>query len=426
MIEVNPAALTDAGRLANKGINGSPLFGVPILIKDNIETADQPTTIGALAFEGSSTGREASVVTRLRNAGAIILGKANLSELANFKTNLSVSGWSDVGGQCRNPHDTSCNPSGSSSGSAVGVAAGLCLAAVGTETSGSVVCPAAINGVVGFKPTVGRVPAEHIAPISHSQDTAGPLTRCGADAALMDRVMSGEIDHALAPATIRLGVFPEPRASEAADNLLRDTLAQLGRVATVAEIDPPEFDEAFNYHHFTRLLYEFKAGLNAYLSGRPGEGPKTLEALIAFNETNPGKLAHLGQDLLEQAQATTDLTDPIYTESNAWLAKHVPAAINTALDAYDLDALMTATNCPAWPIDHKHGDSGQRIWMYAAPAAVAGFPHLTLPMGRVNGVPAGVSLIGRRGADQSLLALGIAIEAALGKGTLANPFNQRS
>lgn len=422
VIEVNPDALSYAASLGDSGDRQLPLFGVPILIKDNIETRDQPTTAGALAMAGSHTGRDAPLVTALRDAGAVILGKANLSEWANFKTSRSVSGWSDVGGQCVNPHDTSRNTSGSSSGSAVGVAAGLCLAAVGTETSGSVVCPASVNGLVGFKPTVGRISAECIVPISHNQDTAGPLTRCVADAAVMEGVMAGDLSLPEPADQPRIGAFLDARSPEDITALFNATLDQAAAAATVVTVDPADVDKKFGPHLFARLLHEFKADLNNYLANRPGNRPDSLEALIAFNEANPGELAHLGQDLLVQAQATEGLHSPDYVESNTWLKEHAPAALNAAFDEHHLTALATVTNCPAWPIDHAEGDAGKGIWMYSAPPAAAGFPHLTLPMGLVDGLPVGLSLIGRHGADRQLLALGARVEAAIGSTVPRNTY----
>ena len=421
VLAVNPSALERADELDRSGDRSLPLFGVPMLVKDNIETADQPTTAGSTALARDTTGRDAPVVTALRNAGAVILGKSNLSTWANFQTSRSVSGWSDVGGQCVNPHNTAYNPSGSSSGSAVGVAAGLCLAAIGTETSGSIVSPASINGVVGLKPTVGRVSAEHIVPISHTQDTAGPLTRCVADAMLVDAVLSGDTDLITPSDELRLGAFiPQGRHAEAVDALLRSTFARLQSIGTLLQVDAPD-DASFAEHHFARLLHEFKADLNTYLASRPGSAPKSLAELIEYNNRHPGELAHLGQDVFEQAELTEGLAAPAYLESHNLLNEKAGAALTDALDSDDLDALITITNGPSWPIDHESGDErGTSGW--ATLPAISGYPHLTIPMGLVDGMPVGLSLIGRRGADRALLAAGVRVEAALGHRALPNDF----
>ena len=420
VLAVNPNALARADALDQSADKSAPLFGVPMLIKDNIETADQPTTAGSTALAGAPTGRDAPLVTALRDAGAVILGKANLSAWANFQTSRSVSGWSDVGGQCMNPHRADYTPSGSSSGSAAGVAAGLCLAAIGTETSGSIVSPASVNGVVGLKPTVGRVSAEHIVPISHTQDTAGPLTRSVADAAAIDAVLAGESSGTNAPQAIRLGAFiTAGRHPEDVETLFRSVFGKLQTMGALVHVEAPD-DRPLGKHLYTRLLYEFKADLNAYLASRPGNAPDSLKELIAYNNAHPGALAHLGQDVFEASELKEGLDAPEYLESHNLLLEEAGSMINATLDEADLHALVTITNGPSWRIDHENGDDG--TLGCAALPAMAGFPHLTLPMGLVDGLPVGLSLIGRHGADRVLLAIGARVEAALGLAALPNRF----
>ena len=409
-----------------------PLAGVPILIKDNIETADMPTTAGSLALVNNAPGRDAPLVARLRAAGAVIAGKANLSEWANFRGEDSISGWSAVGGQTRNPHALDRNPCGSSSGSAAAVAAGLVPAAIGTETNGSIVCPAAANGVVGFKPTVGLVSRTHIIPISASQDTAGPITRTVEDAALILSVIAGTdpADPATAEADdrrtdyraaldagslagVRIGVARFLTGyHDGTDAVFEAALADLRAAgAELVEItDGPHMD-TIGQTQFTVLLTEFRAGLNTYLASTdPVQVPtRTLADLIAFNEATPRELALFGQEYFVQAEATGGLDDPEYIEARDTARRLAGAeGIDRLLSEHDVVALVAPTGGPAWPTDPVLGDNftGSSSTL----AAVAGYPHLTVPMGFVQGLPVGLSIFGAQWDDARILSLGYAYE----------------
>lgn len=434
VIAVDPTALAQARRLDAAGSLGL-LGGQPVLVKDNIETAGPlPTTAGSLALAGNVTGRDAPLVARLRQAGAVILGKTNLSEWANFRSTSSISGWSAVGGQTRNPFALDRNPCGSSSGSGAAVAAGLVRLAVGTETDGSITCPAAVNGIVGFKPTVGLVSRTHIVPISESQDTAGPMTPTVREAALLLTAMAGrdpadpatrEADRrrrdysaGLPSATLRgkrIGVmrFASGFGTEVPFERALEVLKAQG--ATLVEIK--EFDDkAIGGNEFQVLLTEFKDGLNRYLASSPAALPaRTLEGLIAFNKANAAReLPLFGQELFEQAQATKGKSDPAYRKARqASFAAAGPNGIDRLLRTHKLDVLVGPTMPPAWKIDAVNGDqiSGGGA---GSLAAVAGYPHLTVPMGQVKGLPVGLSFIGGKWKDAEVLALGHAYEQARG------------
>lgn len=416
-----------------EGLNSNlPLYGVPILIKDNIETADMPTTAGSLALANNAPGRDAPLVARLRRAGAVILGKANLSEWANIRSTNSTSGWSAVGGQTNNPHQLSMNPCGSSSGSGAAVAAGLAPAAIGTETDGSITCPAAVNGVVGFKPTVGMVSRTQVVPISHSQDTPGPITRSVRDAALVMNVIAGSdpADSATGAANgrrtdfaaglradslqgTRIGVArfltgysPETDAVfEAQLQVLRDAGADLVDIT-----DGPDM-EAIGAAELTVLLAELKTDLNSYLATtRADQVPtRTLADLIAFNRATPAELAPFGQELFERAQAMGGTSDPAYVEARATSLRLAGAeGIDRLLQTHRVVALVAPTTAPAWRTNLGGGDD------YSGSAsslpAIAGYPHLTVPMGFVGRLPVGMSFIGTAWDDARILSLGYAYE----------------
>ncbi|MEL7310000.1 MAG: amidase [Pseudomonadota bacterium] len=425
IIALNPDALADARARDQQRADGEdlgPLHGVPVLLKDNIESLDNvATTAGAMALSDNVTGRDAPLVAGLRAAGAVILGKTNLSQWANFRSSDSISGWSALGGQVRNPHMLDRSPCGSSSGSGAAVAAWLGAAAVGTETNGSIICPSQVNGIVGFKPTVGLVSQQFIVPISSSQDTAGPMTRSVTGAALMlDAMDTADVDYvaaldANALAGARVGVlrFAEGSNDEVIKhfNAVVETLEQAG--ATLVEIDEFERDPNYGRASFDVLLYEFKATLNEYLADTPeAVSARTLDDVIAFNEAQSEReLALFGQDLMEQAAAKGDLDDARYAEALE-LAQKV--AGQDGLDAFfaehELDVVISPSGPVASRIDPINGD----VWPAWAGAgwmaAVAGYPHATVPMGTVHGIPVGVSFMGTSGDDSRVLSLAFAYE----------------
>ena len=434
VIAVDPTALDQARALDRIRRARGPLFGMPILIKDNIETAGPlPTTAGSLALAGNVTGRDAPLVARLRAAGAVIMGKANLSEWANIRSSDSISGWSAVGGQVRNPYALNRNPCGSSSGSAVAVSAGMVPAAIGTETDGSITCPAAINGIVGFKPSVGLVSRTHVVPISHSQDTPGPMTLSVRDAALILNAIAGSdpadpataeadahrVDYtaALRPDAlrgVRIGVmrfsagFGTDAPFEAALEVLRAQGAEL------VEIREFQGRQEIGRNEIVVLLAELKHDMNAYLATLPDAvRTRTLEQLIAFNnEHRADEMPLFTQDLFEQAQATEGLNDAYRTARETSLRLAGPEGIDRMLREQNVVALVAPTRPAAWLIDTVHGDTSPGGGAAGTLAAVAGYPHLTVPMGEVRGLPVGLSFIGAKWDDARILALGYAYEQA--------------
>jgi len=434
VIELNPEAMAiakalDAERKAGKP--RGPLHGLPVLIKDNLDTADRmKTTAGSLALADAPAPREdAFVVKRLREAGAVILGKTNLSEWANLRSTRSSSGWSGRGGQTRNPYALDRSPSGSSSGSGAAVAASLCAAAVGTETDGSVVSPANANGLVGLKPTVGLLSRSGIIPISHTQDTAGPMTRTVRDAALLLGAMAGtdskdaatrEADARREPdytrfltkdglKGARLGVVKNLLGIHAqVDAVILPALEALkaqGATLVEVELKSAAYDDA----EFEVLLYEFKADLNAYLGGRGG-AVRDLAALMAFDETHRDEeMPFFGQELLAQAQAKGPLTDAAYLKALETCGQ-ARRDILGLLDKHQLQALVAPTGGPAWLIDHLNGDSSGLS--FSSPAAVAGCPHVTVPAGFAAGLPVGLSFVGAPWQEGPLLKLAHAFEQA--------------
>jgi amidase len=430
----------DAGRIAHDidarrkaGWTG-PLVGVPILLKDNIEAnGAMPTTAGSLALKDNVTGRDAPLTARLRAAGAVILGKTNLSEWANIRSNHSISGWSAIGGLVKNPYALDRTACGSSAGSAAAVTAGFAAAAIGTETDGSITCPAAMNGLVGLKPTVGLVSRTFIVPISASQDTAGPMTRTVEDAAIVLTAIAGSdpSDPATAEADThktdyaaglrvaslkgkRLGVLKYLTGDHAATDAVfaaavATLKAQGAEVIEIADYRPPS---ALGADEELVLLTELKAGLNAYLASTPpAVKTRTLADVIAFDQATPRETALFGDDGFEGAQATKGLDDPAYLKAKAEAKRLAgPEGIDELLADNQLDALIAPTTAPPWRIDVVDGDhfshSASRL------PAVAGYPHLTVPMGYVKGLPVGLSFIGAAWSEASLLQLGYAFEQA--------------
>jgi len=426
-----------------EGHTRGPLHGIPIVLKDNIDTGDgMQTTAGSLALEGSPAAADAFIVTRLRAAGAIILGKTNMSEWANFRSTHSSSGWSARGAQTRNPYALDRNPSGSSSGSGAAVAASFAAAGIGTETDGSIVSPSGLASLVGIKPTLGLVSRTGIIPIAHSQDTAGPMARTVTDAALLLGVMAGTDPRD--PATkdadrkgqrdytryldrdglrgARIGVVRNRLFgySPSADRLAEAAIDDMKRQGAVI-VDPANIPTLgkFDDSEFDVLLYEFKADLNAYLASRaassPGLAVRSLKDVIAFNNAHSQQeLRFFGQEIMEMAEKKGPLTEQKYKQE---LAQNLRLARTQGIDAvmnkYKLDALVAPTGGPAWLIDLVNGDGGTA----SAPgpstvAAVAGYPHITVPMGFVGELPVGLSFFGRAWSEPTLIRLAYAYEQA--------------
>jgi amidase len=430
VIELNPDALAiadslDAERRA-KGARG-PLHGVPVLVKDNIDTADRmSTTAGSLALAGSRAMRDAFVVERLRAAGAVILGKTNLSEWANFRSLHSVSGWSGRGGQTRNPYALDRNPCGSSSGSAAAVTANFCAVAIGTETDGSVTAPASVNGIVGIKPTVGLSGVRGIIPISRSQDTAGPMARNVRDAALLLGALAADDPRSRKDYTgsldprglrgVRLGVERKFFGANAAmDRVLEECLAELKRqgATLVDPADLPSHDE-YDDDELTVLLYEFKAGINTSLAGLgPDIRVRSLADLIAFNtEHRSQEMPYFEQELFERAQAKGPLTEKAYHDARDRCVRLSRSeGIDAVIQQHKVQAIVAPTSGPAPLNDYIVGDPN---WpSCTTPAAVAGYPHVTVPAGFVHGLPVGLSFFGTAWSEPVLLRLAYAFERAI-------------
>jgi amidase len=437
VLELNPdvlalAAASDRERTA-QGPRG-PLHGIPILLKDNIDTHDKMmTTAGSLALLGSIPPRDATVTERLRAAGAVILGKANLSEWANFRGRRSTSGWSARGGQTRNPHDPNRNPSGSSSGSGAAVSASFCAVAIGTETDGSIVSPASHCGIVGLKPTVGAISRAGIIPIAASQDTAGPMTRTVRDAAILFGVLAGPDprDEATAEARdrvhadytqfldpeglrgARIGVARRFFDSRARASAVFGSALEVLRQGGAELIDPADLAThgRFGAAEHQVLLYEFKHGLNAYLESLGGNAPvRSLEEIIAFNESHRDReLMHFGQEHMIEAQRKGPLTETEYLEARATARRLAGReGIDALMDEHRLDAIVAPTSGPAGVIDYLYGDRGEGG--SSSPAAVAGYPSITVPAGDVFGLPVGISFFGRAWSEPVLLKLAFAFE----------------
>ena len=436
VIEVNPEALQIADALDRERASGrvrGPLHGIPVLIKDNIATADRmQTTAGSLALVGAVPPRDAFVAERLRAAGAVILGKTNLSEWANFRSTKSTSGWSGRGGQTRNPYVLDRNPCGSSSGTGAAISANFATVGVGTETDGSIVCPSNANGLVGIKPTVGLVSRAGIIPISHSQDTAGPMARSVEDAAILLAALAGADDRDVATAASRGHVMDDYRAaldanalrgarigvmrtyfgfSDAVDAIMHDAIAAMQGAGAVI-VDPANLATAgkFDDSENVVLQYEFKADLEAYLATLGAGAPRTLQDLIEFNAKNRDReMPFFGQEIFEQSQKRGPLTDATYRKA---LAKnHLLArtqGIDATLRAHQLDALIAPTGGPAWPTDLLNGD--HFTGGSSSPAAVAGYPSVTVPAGWVSALPVGLSFVGGAWTEGKLIRLAYAFE----------------
>jgi amidase len=443
VIETNPDALAIADRLDGERKSGrvrGPLHGIPILLKDNIATADRMmTTAGSLALAGATPPSDAFIVRQLREAGAVVLGKANLSEWANFRSTHSTSGWSGRGGLTKNPYALDRNPSGSSSGSGASVAANLAAAAVGTETDGSIVSPSSNNSLVGIKPTLGLVSRSGIVPVAHSQDTAGPMARTVADAAALLGAMAGvdADDSATARNPVngtrdytraldaggltgaRIGVVRNrlfgsvPAADRIAEAAIADmkkrgaTIVDPANIPTLGQFDDSEFDV---------LLYEFKADLNKYLTWLGAASPvHSLKEVIAFNDAHKDReQPYFGQEIMTMAEKKGPLTEAKYKASlakNRRLARTL--GIDPVMTKYRLDALVAPTGGPAWLTDLVNGDSGTASGPApSSVAAVAGYPHITVPAGYVHGLPVGISFIGRAWSEATLIKLAYAYEQA--------------
>jgi len=431
IVTLDPARA--AAEAAASEAAGLPLAGRTVLVKDNIETREWPTTAGSLALANNMTGRDAPLIARLRAAGGVVLGKANLSEWANIRSMRSTSGWSAVGGLTRNPYATDRNSCGSSSGSGAAIAAGMAWAAIGTETDGSITCPASVNGIVGFKPTVGLVSRTHVVPISHSQDTPGPMTRTVADAALLLGAIAGsdaadpataeadarKADYAagLANASLagaRIGVMREAVGDNPqVEALFESALADLRRAgAELVDIDF-EPDDQMNEDEFLVFQYELREGLAAYLASSPADIPvRTLDEVIEFNERHAAEeLRWFGQELFYMAKNATDRA--LYERARAnSLRLAGTEGIDKLLAEHRVAFLIAPTTGPAWTTDLVNGDHYDGSIGAGSLAAIAGYPHLSVPMGAVEGLPVGLSIIGARWQDAAVLRTGAAYERA--------------
>ncbi|HJQ10809.1 MAG TPA: amidase [Gemmatimonadaceae bacterium] len=440
VIELNPDALSIAASLDRERKAGrvrGPLHGIPVLLKDNVDTTDRTTTTaGSLALAGSIPPQDATVAARLRAAGAVLLGKANLSEWANFRSTHSSSGWSGRGGQAKNPYVLDRNPCGSSSGSGGAVAANLCAVAIGTETDGSIVCPSSANGIVGIKPTLGLVSRAGVIPIAHSQDTAGPMTRTVRDAAILLNAIAGADARDSATSFLsarqpvdytrsldanglrgaRIGVARTKffGYSDVTDKVINDAIDAMKQQGAVI-IDPANIETAgkFDDTEFEVLLYEFKADLNKYLASLGPKAPvKSLEEIIGFNDMHKDQeMPWFGQEIMIQAQAKGPLTEKKYVDALAQNLKMSRTdGIDATMDKYKLDAIVAPTGGPAWVTDLINGDhfSGAS----STPAAVAGYPNINVPAGFSHELPIGISFFGRAWSEPTLIKLAYAFEQA--------------
>jgi len=442
VLSVNPNALEEANAIDKQLANGKtlgPLAGIPILLKDNIESDELPTTAGSMALLNNNTGRNAPIVTKLKAAGAIVLGKTNLSEWANFRSESSISGWSAVGGLTRNPHMLSRSACGSSSGSGAAMSLRLASLAVGTETNGSIICPASINGVVGFKPTVGLLSRTHIVPISFSQDTAGPMTLSVQDAWLMASVMAGadkndsatknaddhllEIPSSSLLATDlkgkRIGVVryrqgDNPHVLAVYEKALKQLEASGATLVDISDFSQPDSFWADSYNV---LLSEFHHSINEYLSNSPASLPaKNLSELIEFNQATPRELALFDQDIFEKSLASSAIDSDEYKHALRLIRDTAGEnGIDALLSKHNVDVLVAPSNSPSFLIDGVYGDHSPVGFIgIGYLAAIAGYPHLTVPAGQVKDLPVGISFIGGKWQDKKVLEIGSIFEAKHG------------
>lgn len=438
VIELNPDALVIARSLDEERKNGKvrgSLHGIPVMIKDNIDTGDKmQTTAGSLAMEGNVVTEDAFIVKKLRDAGAVLLGKTNLSEWANFRSNNSSSGWSGRGGQARNPFCLDRSPCGSSSGTGAAVSGNLCAIGIGTETNGSIVCPSGVNGVVGIKPTLGTWSRRGIIPIAHSQDTAGPMARSVKDAAILLGVLAefddqdaethlakGEIFKDYTQfldekglAGMRIGIASQMIGFDAnVDELFKKAVeAMKDRGAEIVEEVKFENNRKWGGPSYEVLLYEFKADLNKYLQEHPSAPVKNMQEIIEFNKNHADKeMPWFGQEIFMEAEKKGDLKSEEYLKALED-AKRLAGkeGIDTVMEKHNLDAIIAQTNGPAWTIDWVNGDhfSGGS----SSPAAISGYPNVTIPMGYIHGLPAGISFFGKAWSEPKLLKIAYAFEQA--------------
>ena len=431
VLAVNPQAVAEAAASDVRRRDGGPrsaLEGIPVLLKDNVTTVQQPATAGSRALLKARAERDAELARRLKEAGAVIIGKANLSEWANFRSINSSSGWSAVGGQTNNPYVLDRNPCGSSSGSGAAVAATLAQVAIGTETDGSIVCPSGANSVVGIKPTLGLISRSGVVPISAEQDTAGPMTRSVIDSAIALAVLQGgdpsdpatlqippsqpqDYTAGLSPNGLsgkRIGVWRLAGLSPETDVVVNASVAALQQAgATVVDVDLPNQDEAGNAE-ITALLAEFKHDINAYLAATPGKHPADLAGLIAFNSADPVELRFFGQEIFEFAQESPPVTDPSIVAARSTATNLERHAIDDTLAAQHLDAIMAPTNSPAWRTTLGRPDAF--VLGSSSPAAVAGYPNISVPAGFAGPLPVGVSFFGARWNELGLIRIAYAFE----------------
>lgn len=436
VIELNPDALEIARQMDEERKNGNvrgPLHGIPVMIKDNIDTGDKMmTTAGSLALKGNVVANDAFIVKKLREGGAVLLGKTNLSEWANFRSDNSSSGWSGRGGQVRNPYCLDRSPCGSSSGTGAAVAANLCTIGIGTETNGSIVCPSGINGIVGVKPTLGMWSRSGIIPIAHSQDTAGPMARTVKDAAILlgaiaefdsndaeTHIDKGEIFKDYTQFLdkdglrgMRIGIASQMIGFDAkVDELFKQAVEVLkANGAEIIEKAEFENNRKWGGPSYQVLLYEFKADLNKYLQEHPSAPVKSMEEIIEFNKNNANQeMPWFGQEIFLQAQEKGDLTSEEYLtslrDSKRFAGKD---GIDKVMEEHNLDAIIAQTNGPAWTIDWVNGDhfSGGS----SSPAAISGYPNVTVPMGYIHGLPVGISFFGKAWSEPKLLKIAYAFE----------------
>ncbi len=438
VIELNPDAMEIAKQMDIERKSGnvrSPLHGIPVMIKDNIDTGDKMmTTAGSLALSGNIAGTDAPIVARLRAAGAVLLGKTNLSEWANFRSTRSSSGWSGRGGQVRNPYCLDRSPCGSSAGTGAAVAANLCVIGIGTETNGSIVCPSGVNGLVGIKPTLGLWSRRGIIPIAHSQDTAGPMCRNVSDAATLLGALTGfdddDAETHVPRGTIysdytqfldagglkgaRIGIAREMLGFHPEIDQLFDQAVEVLKTRGTEVIDNVSFKNRRNWGgpSYQVLLYEFKADLNKYLDEHPTAPVRSMEEIIAFNEANADtEMPWFGQEIFKSAQEKGDLSIKEYQDALADSKRFTQKdGIDAVMEEHRLDAIIAATNGPAWNIDWINGDhfSGSS----SSPAAISGYPNISVPMGYVHGLPAGISFFGKAWSEPVLIRLAYAYEQA--------------